>query len=103
VAVLFLLTTPAQAFDNAMGSRVTIYTQNYCQKLRTLDIAAAQRDHFRIWRVTPSPYVSIVSIHVARKTAPCLTAQERHQSEVWLQRRGLTNVRFNVTRGTMTK
>jgi hypothetical protein len=94
--VIALLVAAAPYYDNDNGGRVTVYTQNYCHKLRTLDIAAAQRDHFRIWRVTPSPYVAIVSLHVARTVAPCLTAQERNQSKVWLQRRGLTGVRFRV-------
>ena len=103
IALFMVLSTqPAAPFDNSMGGKVHIYTPKSCNRLRTLDTAAYRQTHFELWGVKPGTYVSLAALHVARTRAPCMTPHERIVSRRWLENRGLTEVRFQVLKGTMT-
>ena len=68
--------------------------------LRNLDIGKGRQTLFNIRRVNWTDYVVLLSLHNARRNAAQMTPREREISRTWLARRGLSNIRWNIDKGS---
>ena len=94
-----LLSAPAAAVetDNLFGPISAAHSKS----LQQFDVVRQRRDWQRIFRSKPTDHVLQVAWHKARAKCRCVDASSRHQSQRWLERRGLSNARFDVDKGTM--